>query len=429
MPDTLNTRWAYTALDYKNSQNAVPDEIMIDKTNGQIWYKRPDSQIVTYTPPVTDSGLTEIAIAISHSTSIQITESNDFELRVPTTAGSLLGTIQYPAVDVFGDGTLSEVTIQTDGTLSNVGGPSSLSANAFFLKVEPRSSDIDYIELLTSLYNYQNSRGERGNCKVTYSVTYSNSIALSVTKQYTQDIVIHEMTAIRIPLPGDPDIDPAITELGDLASIRVTVNSLSFEYLLSVLSPSTQINAEPYMSVMNTDQKIVISNIYLSTFVDRNSDFGPIDTGEYHAFYACINVQDRVDNTGGLSPEDQEKIDQIIETIENMTSTIYSYTSPGDGDIPKGATYYQLFDVGGLVPDPGPTDGLNVTYTNLTTDINEIKKWFADFLNGTYQTGTVSTMSARAQARNDALTWDDELKAPATLDEQEEDKIFVDVVE
>ena len=88
------------------------------------------------------------------------------------------------------------------------------------------------------------------------------------------------MTAIRIPLPGDPDIDPAITELGDLASIRVTVNSLSFEYLLSVLSPSTQVNAEPYMSVMNTDQKIVISNIYLSTFVDRNSDFGPIDTGE-----------------------------------------------------------------------------------------------------------------------------------------------------
>ena len=31
MPDTLNTRWAYTALAYANSQNAVPDEIMIDK--------------------------------------------------------------------------------------------------------------------------------------------------------------------------------------------------------------------------------------------------------------------------------------------------------------------------------------------------------------------------------------------------------------
>lgn len=47
MPDTLNTRWAYTALAYANSQNAVPDEIMIDKKTGQIWYKRPDSKIVS----------------------------------------------------------------------------------------------------------------------------------------------------------------------------------------------------------------------------------------------------------------------------------------------------------------------------------------------------------------------------------------------
>ena len=424
MPDTLNTRWAYTALAYANSQNAVPDEIMIDKTTGQIWYKRPDSKIVSFIPETSDSGLSEIAIAISHATTIQISENADFEVQVPTGHGSLLGTILYPAVDVFGDGSLTEVSIQTDGTLSNVTAKSSLSSNAFFLKVESRPSDANYIELLTSLYNYQNDRAERGNCTVNYSVTYSNAISLSVTKQYTQDIVINEMAAIRIPLPGDEDIDPAVTELGDLASIQVKVDSLSFNYLLSVFSPSTQINAEPYKSAMNPDQKVIINNLYLSTFADKNSDFGEISVGSYKAFYASINVQDRVDNTGGLSPEDQEKIDQIIEAIENMTSTIYSYDAPAQEDIPKGATYYQLFDAGGAI-DPGPTDGLNVTYTNLTTDINEIRDWFADFL----LSRTRAARLARTNGEDVSLTWDTELKAPATQDKEEKDMIYVDVVE
>ena len=175
---------------------------------------------------------------------------------------------------------------------------------------------------------------------------------------------------------------------------------------------------------MNPDQKVIINNLYLSTFADKNSDFGEISVGSYKAFYASINVQDRVDNTGGLSPEDQEKIDQIIETIENMTSTIYSYDAPAQEDIPKGATYYQLFDAGGAI-DPGPTDGLNVTYTNLTTDINEIRDWFADFL----LSRTRAARLARTNGEDVSLTWDTELKAPATQDKEEKDMIYVDVVE
>ena len=422
MPDTLNTRWAYTALDYANSKNAVPDEIMIDKENGQIWYKRPDSKIVSYTPTVQDSGLSEIAIAISHSTAITISggTDTDFELQVPTSEGSILGTIQYPAADVFGDGSLSEVTIQSGGTLNHISAKSSLSANAFFVKVETRSTDDDYIALLTSLYNYQNDRTARDNCKINFSVTYYNAIELSATVQYEDEVVLNEMTAVRIPLPGDPDISSEVTALGDVTKIVVTVTGVNFDYLLSVFSPDTQINAEPYKSVMNPDKKIVINNIYLSVFADNNSDFGALEVGTYRDFYAALSVQDRVDNTGGLSPEDEEKIQQIIETIEKMTSTIYAYTAPEEGDIPTGATWYQLFDSGiGPEPEP-PTDGLNVTYTNMSTDINDIKNWFADLV----LNGGIST----AASRDRELTWEDELKAPATLDESEEEKIFVDLV-
>ena len=182
---------------------------------------------------------------------------------------------------------------------------------------------------------------------------------------------------------------------------------------------------------MNEDGLIVITDLYLATFVDKTTDVPSLDVGSYAAFYGSLSIKDRVDNTGGMTPDEKETIDNIVDTVTNTvepklteqdtkisnlettvkdlqtqisgsTSTIYNYAVPAEGDIPKGATYYQLFDV------TGTGDGINVTYTNMTTNINEIQKWFADLMNQTSGEAT-------------------ELRAGASKDPADSDMIYVEV--
>lgn len=422
----LDTRWAYTALDVKNRAYAVPDEIMIDKNNGRIWYKREDGQVVSYTPEVQDSGLNEFALAVSYAES-----AAQYEIQFPTTSGAVLANIDYPAVDVFGDGSLSEITIESPTAISKISAKSSLTSNTIFVKIKTRETDADYVSLLSAMYNYQNNKTDRDNAEITYTITYANSIGLSVSKTVTSGIVLNEMTAIRVPLPTDDDIASVIASLGTVSTITVKVDSVSFSALKSVYNPKVQSQADPYKSVMNADGLIVITDLYLATFVDKTTDVPTLDVGSYAAFYGSLSIKDRVDNTGGMTPEEKETIDNITNTLTNTvepklteqdtkisnlentvqslqtqigsaTSTIYKYTVPAEGDIPKGATYYQLFDV------TGTGDGVNVTYTNMTTDINEIQKWFADLMNQTAGEAT-------------------ELRAGATEDPAESDMIYVEV--
>ena len=211
----LDTRWAYTALDVKNRAYAVPDEIMIDKNNGRIWYKREDGQVVSYTPEVQDSGLNEFALAVSYAES-----AAQYEIQFPTTSGAVLANIDYPAVDVFGDGSLSEITIQSPTAISKISAKSSLTSNTIFVKIKTRETDADYVSLLSSMYNYQNNKTDRENAQITYTVTYANSIGLSVSKTVTSGIVLNEMTAIRVPLPTDDDISSVTASLGTVSSIK-----------------------------------------------------------------------------------------------------------------------------------------------------------------------------------------------------------------
>ncbi len=64
-PIIHGNRFANTFLDYANIAKAIPDEVLIDKTNGDLYYKLPDGTVVDIIKKTTIETINQELVALN----------------------------------------------------------------------------------------------------------------------------------------------------------------------------------------------------------------------------------------------------------------------------------------------------------------------------------------------------------------------------
>lgn len=245
-------RYSVTLLSYKNKDRAVNDELMIDKNNGSLYYKREDGKIIRCTSAGSGNG--------GGTSLYQSIIDSGFEL------DKLL--FEDPATGLF---VLTEQTLEPQPLVSDTGTEmdnifyAHRSSGAYFIDVKTRSTDKMILELLTYLRNEDpDETPSEYNAVVTYTITgqMGGVDVEGSTNTYTGDITLNELSPIKIP---EEYIN---NDNYDLLKISIDlVKSTVMKYY----DPNTQSTMNLFKSVIPDDKNICYEKINLAYFT-KNTD-------------------------------------------------------------------------------------------------------------------------------------------------------------
>lgn len=393
IPDAslMNTRWAYTALDAKFKDHAVPDEILIDKETGQFFYKRVDGKIVSYVPPTSNVSANSVLITEINSAIVGIMNGGGVNVRFPDDKNSLLLSFTLP---LEGRTTTQEIIAGITNIQRAKFKVSPLS-NSFFAKVNSRPEDMNYIELLTAHYNKTAEVSTFTNARLDYSVKYTDGHQNSVTKDYRQEFKLNKLEVFpfvsRLDNMNDPIFD---TLTGDVVDIEVEIKGISSEKLSTAYSPSHS-EEEPFSTVIAPDGKIIITDINLLPFISNMNDIPKYEDMIINLIMSAQQTADETKKSGGMTEEEKKELEDLKKEVASLPRMFISQ-EPVDGSQMKNSDLWiQL-----TTPIPTYQNVINVTGTNITFIKEELEKYLIE---------------------------DVELIRSFTLDESETDSIFIDL--
>lgn len=367
--ETLDTRWAYTALDVKFKDHAVPDEIMIDKTNGQVYYKRSDGTVVTYDPYLAEVSENIVLVSeINNSIKDWLNETGEY-LRIPDDSSSVMLNSKIP-VDKFSNNNELPYGIGLVDAKFTV----SPTSNGFFVRVSTRPEDSNYIELLTSKYNFDNKIKTSTNAKMIYRVKYTDSNKKSATKIYTKDIKLNKLELIPIVSKMDSPTDPIFNTLtGTITIIEVEITNVSSTAISQTYNISHK-NELPYSLVIADDGKVIVDEISVNIFIDgydKVSITSPMSIR--HIIQSKFILEETV-SFGGMTADEKNTMNTLSDKVNNIPRFIISKNAPNSEIMKTGDIWAQLTSSSTGVP----RKTLNITGTNTTFNKDELEKFLIE---------------------------------------------------
>ena len=265
-------RYSVTLLSYKNKDIAVNDELMLDKNNGSIYYKRDDGRIIRCTSVGGNDGVGLYQTIIDSGFELDKLFFEDPATGLfVLTEQSLLET-QPPVSD--------------DGTdMDNIFYIHRSSA-AYFINVESRITDILILELLTYLRNEDpNETPSVHNAVVTYTITgQMNGVDVEGSSNtYTADITFNKPSPIRIP---DEYVNNDNYDL-----LKISIDSIK-STVMRYYDPDVQSSLNLFKSVIPDDKIICYSRIDLAYFT-KSTDTVFVD--EENIVLSITDTQSAID--------------------------------------------------------------------------------------------------------------------------------------
>ena len=234
-------RYSVTLLSYKNKDQAVNDELMIDKNNGSLYYKREDGKIIRCTSAGSGNG--------GGTSLYQSIIDCGFEL------DKLF--FEDPATGLF---VLTEQTLENQPLMS--GADSEMdntfyihrSSGVYFIDVQSRNTDKIILELLTYLRNEDPDETPSDyNAAVTYTITgqMDGVDVEGSSKTYTTDITLNKPSPIQIP---EEYINNDSYDL-----LKISIDSVK-STVMKYYDPDTQSTMNLFKSVIPDDKEIHYAN-------------------------------------------------------------------------------------------------------------------------------------------------------------------------
>ncbi len=366
----LNSRWSYTALDYKFKEYAVEDEILIDKKTGQVLYKRQDGKIVSYVPPMSNASSNTVLINEINSAILGMLNAEDpLVVRIPDNLSSIMGGFTFPLEDRVTD---QDIVNSIDSIL-DIEFEVDPSANGFFGKVNSRYSDAPYIELLTTLYNTANDDHSNKNATLEYSVRFRDTDDNITDKFYKVDFKLNKLEFFPVDCRLDNPDNPLFDVMsGDINSVKVTINKLTSKKISQMYQPE-HLTLKPFSAVINEDGKIIIDDITITTFMGSMDDIPTSDNMIINTITSSTHIIDESKKVGGMTEEEKKEITELKQTVADMPRFVIT-PQPIDVDkIRSGDMWVQLTS---LTPEEEKL--LNVTGTNVTFNKEELELYLIE---------------------------------------------------
>lgn len=298
-------RYSVTLLSYQNKDIAVNDELMLDKNNGSLYYKRSDGKIIRCTSAGGGNGGTSLYQEIIDS---------GFELDKIFFEDPATGLFVLTEQTLEDQPRVSDTDTQMDNTFFV-----HRSSGAYFIDVETRSTDKMILELLTYLRNEDPDETPNVyNAVVTYTITgqMTDVDVEGSSNTYTANITLNKPSPIRIP---DEYINNDNYDL-----LKISIDSVR-STVMKYYDPDTQSTMNLFKSVIPDDKDICYAKIDLAYFT-KSTDTVFVD--ELNVVLSITDSQSAIEEftTKNLKSYVRGTLEPLIVRLYNAgLSTASSY--------------------------------------------------------------------------------------------------------
>lgn len=290
-----DSRFSITFLDLADSSFAINDEVMIDKKNGKIYYKKPDGTIVPSTESISTTTVNMIELDSAINRNIK-------KLIYPD-INTIMVTMEHRVV------TKESLNAIVPASLEGFIFRSNKDTNGFFLEVNTRRSDINTIEMLQFLYNKKHPDNVmHTNATLNFKVKYVDSVGTEAIRNTSVDIKLNMTELIII------DAASTITELTNISYIEVTLESVESELIKEMLVDTS------YTSLAmsnNGDGDILIETFDVSAFVDSLDGIPNDANTTIINVYNTSSVIDNMKDIGGAK-DLEGLLPKVVRTASSL---------------------------------------------------------------------------------------------------------------
>ena len=329
MPITFenpNVRFAISLLNYGNSGKAINDEVMIDKNNGKLYYKRSNGTIVSY---IQDPLAMESNVSLlSQIAALNLSSSDIYDGEA---GSSLLLSIEDNLTMVD----KGEKNLMTGIEYQSFELDADSKSNYFFINVRCRETDQLYLSYIDALMHDAEPETDGTDFKINYSVTYTTG---DNVKTFDGSTAIKGNVLCKISLLKPEDHIYVIT---DETKIKVSIKSIE-PLVSSYYNPTEQKTIVG--SIIPPDELILADCVQISYFADKIGDVTfPADSGARLRINAIMSTYEALDGMSKMIVNGQ--INDRVGLIENKLATlprmIYSMEEPNEDEWTAGDVWFQ----------------------------------------------------------------------------------------